>query len=275
MAFWDRAGDNALQPAQTVDLVKVPAGAPAVDLAKVRETHVELAKKADKVGIELGKRGLSGIRAKVLLILDHSRSMVGDYANGNVQALVERALAFGLQVAVDGVVTVLPFDSHLRTAVRVGVTGDQHNGIVGYRGVVNDYLWLGASNMGSTNMAAPLEALRQAITDSNDLWFCVFATDGDPDYTIKARTTELICDLSRYPVFIKFLALRPVAYLSELDNLPNSKRLLDNVNAQPHTRADGRPMLDLLTCTDLEFASAMTEEWDEWILRAQKAGVLR
>lgn len=274
MAFWNKGGGD-MKPAQTVELKKAPSGASAVDLSKLREVHVNLAKKADKVGVELSKRGLSGIRARVLLILDHSGSMANDYGNGNVQALVERALAFTLQVATDGVVTVLPFDSKLRPAVQVGVLDDVHAGVVSYKNVVNNYIWLGRSNMGSTNMAAPLEQARDMIAGSKDIWYLAFATDGEPDYNVKAATTELICDLSRYPVFIKFLALKPVNYLDELDNLPDSRRLLDNVNAQPHTTRDGRPVVNLLNCTDLEFASAMAEEWDEWIIRAQKAGVLR
>ncbi len=57
-----------LAPARTVSLTKDPSGAPAVNLTKVRERGgVDLAKKADKAGISLSKRGLSGLRGAVRL----------------------------------------------------------------------------------------------------------------------------------------------------------------------------------------------------------------
>jgi hypothetical protein len=163
---------GAITPARTVNLVKDPTGAPAVNLTKVRDAgHVDLAKRADKAGLALSKRGLAGIRAQALLVLDHSGSMRADYASGAVQTLVERALGFAL---------------------------------------------------------------------------------------------------ARYPVFVKFLAVAPVAYLNELDDLGNDRRLLDNVDAKPSS-----PALNLRTCTDAQFADAMVDEWDTWIAAATKAGVLR
>jgi hypothetical protein len=71
-------------------------------------------------------------------------------------------------------------------------------------------------------------------------------------------------------VFVKFLAVAPVAYLNELDDLGNDRRLLDNVDAKPSS-----PALNLRTCTDAQFADAMVDEWDTWIAAATKAGVLR
>jgi vWA found in TerF C terminus len=82
----------------TMTMTKDPSGSPAVDLAKLRATHPGLVKRADKAGISLSKRGLDGIRAQAVMILDHSGSMHADYANGTVQTLVERALGFALQI---------------------------------------------------------------------------------------------------------------------------------------------------------------------------------
>lgn len=253
---------GGLTPAKTVNLVKNPQGASAVDLTKVREAgHIDLAKRADKAGIALSKRGLAGIRAEAILVLDHSGSMYQDYANGNVQTLVERALGFALQIDVNGIVPVIPFDGRILPVVNV----DQSN----YQGVVASTIWRGR-DMGSTDLASALEAALKLVQAAPEPVFLIVVTDGAPDNAAKA--TKVICELSRYPVFVKFLALRPVDYLTTLDKLGDDKRLLDNVNAQPD--ADDPNPIDLLACTDLQFAEAMAQEWDEWVTKAQKAGIL-
>ncbi len=247
-------------PARTVDLVKDDGGQSAVDLNKIAQTSPDLAKKTQAAGIELAKVGLSGIRAQVVLVLDHSGSMRADYQSGDVQRLVERFLGFGLQVDEDGVIPVIPFDARVRPTVEVGL----HN----YRDVVDREIWA-PGDMGSTNMAAAFEVVRELAKVTDLPILCGVATDGNPDN--RAATTKIVKDLARYPVQIKFLALRPVEYLSELDDLDDSQRLLDNVDTKP---APDWPV-DLLRCTDQEFAAAMADEWDSWFAAAQKAGVLR
>jgi hypothetical protein len=67
-------------------------------------------------------------------------------------------------------------------------------------------------------------------------------------------------------VVLKFLAIKPVDYLQDLDDLPASKRRLDNV--------DAKFIADSAGMTDLAFADAMVDEWDTWIAAATSAGVL-
>ncbi len=243
---------TATKPARTVALVK--ESGPAVDLAKVREAHVDLAKKADKAGVALSKRGLGGIRAQAILVLDHSGSMYGDYASGAVQDLVERALGFALQIDDDGEVPVIPFDSQVWE--HVYVTVDDYAGAVGR-------IWR-PDAMGSTRLDRALGALRYLAAETEQPIVALVVTDGNPDD--RAAATKAVIDLARYPVFIKFLALRDVPYLQELDDLEPSVRLLDNV--------DTKTFPSLAGVTDMQFAEAMADEWDTWITAAQAAGVL-
>lgn len=242
-------------PTRTINLTKDPSGAPAVDLAKLRDQHPDLVKRAEKAGISLSKRGLDGIRAQAVVILDHSGSMRRDYAGGTVQTLVERALGFALQIDADGVVPVIPFDRTVRPAVGVGV----HN----YRGVVDRDIW-DRHDMGTTNLAAALGQLKGIAETSDAPIFAAVICDGSPDS--KPATTRVVCELAAYPVFIKFLAIRPVDYLQDLDDLPASKRLLDNV--------DAKFIPDPAGISDLAFADAMVDEWETWIQAATRAGVL-
>ncbi len=249
----------ATAPARTVTLVKDPADRPAVDLSKVRAGHVDLAKKADKAGVALSKRGLSGIRAQAVLLLDHSGSMRPDYKSGAVQELVERALGFALQIDADGTVPVIPFDSQLWPTTDVT--------LVNYRGIVGDGktgIWRNGQ-MGTTRIDLALGALRQMAQTTDFPIFALVVTDGNPDF--RRPTTEVVVDLARYPVFVKFLALRDVPYLAELDDLPPSRRLLDNV--------DTKAFPSLAGVTDMEFAEAMADEWDSWLAAAQVAGIVQ
>lgn len=242
--------------AHTVNLVKDPTGASAINLSKVRDAgHLDLAKRADKAGLALSKRGLAGIRAQAVLILDHSGSMHGDYQNGKVQTLVERVLGFALQIDVDGTVPVIPFDSHLHPTVEVS----QDN----YTGVVDREIW--KDRMGSTNLAQALTAVRDLAKITTTPIFCAVVTDGNPDS--KYDTTGVVVDLARYPVFLKFLAIREVPYLAELDDMNPDLRLLDNVDAKFFD--------DPASVSDLQFAEAMADEWDTWLTAATAAGVLK
>lgn len=243
--------------AHSVSLVKDPNGAPAVDLEKLDQSgHVDLTKRARKAGISLSKRDLAGIRAQAVLILDHSGSMHNDYKSGVVQILVERALGFALQIDLDGVIPVIAFDSRVWPTVEVGV----HN----YQGVVDRDIWH-RNAMGSTDLAAALTELRDMVEATDAPVFAIIVTDGAPNS--KPATTKLVCELAGYPVFLKFLAIQPVDYLQDLDDLDSSKRLLDN--------CDAKFLPDPAAMSDLAFADAMVDEWDTWITAAQRAGVLQ
>jgi len=247
------------QPANPVGLRKDPAGRPAVDLNKVAaDGHTQLAETADTVGVSLRKRNLAGMRGRVIVLLDHSGSMYHDYASGAVQTLLQRTLAFGLQIDTDGTVEVIPFDSRVWRTERVDLSN--------YRAAAQQ-VWR-RNQMGSTNLAGALDRVRDLAAKTTEPIVCIVLTDGDPDNRIAA--TAAVCDLARYPVFIKFLALRSVPYLAELDNLERTRpgaRLLDNVNAQTIHHPD--------RVSNEAFAEAMVEEWDTWLDAANRAGVVR
>lgn len=245
-------------PQNSVPLTKDASGAPAVDLTKVRETSPDLAKAADKVGFALSAKGLAGIRAKVMALLDHSGSMGPEYRNGSVGTLFRRIMGLGLQIDDDGEIPVIPFDSRVRPTFNL----NQANFTTAVASVWNE------RDMGSTNLAEALKVVLAAAKTTKEPIFLVVLTDGSPDN--KAQATEVVCEMAGYPVFVKFMALKEVDYLSDLDDLGPDKRLVDNVDAKPE-KGSG---LNLLTCSDAEFAAALVDEWDTWIKEATGAGIL-
>lgn len=240
---------------KTVKLTK--DSAPVVNYDDVAHHSVDLAKSSARANICLSKKDLFGIRAQVVLILDYSGSMERDYREGTIQKIVDRALAFGLQVDVDGTIPVIPFSSSLHPTVQVD--------IYNYQGVVQREIM--KARMGSTNLTAALIKLKEMAAETKVPIFAFVVGDGDPD---DKRTAEYqVCDLAGYPVFLKFLAIRPVDWLEELEDLENRKpgsRLLDNVDTKfiPAINHVG----------DVEFFDMMVDEWGTWIKAAQEAGVL-
>ena len=185
-------GDSPVA-ARTISLVKDPTGAPAVNLSKVREAgHVDLVKRAEKAGISLSKRNMSGLRGAVRLYVDHSGSMefpnARDYSNGNVQLLVERALGYAFQLDSDGKIPVIAFDHRLWPEVVV----DQSN----YQGIVEASIWH-ADQMGGTKFSPVLGDLLNEAKTTTEPIFAIIVTDGSPSDPVEA--TELVIELRQVP----------------------------------------------------------------------------
>lgn len=245
------------QAAHPVKLVKDTGGAPAVDLNKVeQEGGIDLRKKTEAMSVSLQKRNMAGIRAQVVVLLDHSGSMYQDYQNHKVQDLVERFLGFALTVDIDGSVPVIPFDSRVHNAVDVTLTN--------YHNVVQDTIWK-PNGMGSTDLTAALKEVEKMAKNTDAPIFCAIITDGSPDY--ERSCTEMVCELANYPVFIKFLAVQRVPYLEKLDDLSDNERLLDNVDTKEY-------MGSLSSVSNQQFAEDMSDEWDSWTKAALAKGVL-
>ena len=240
---------------------------------KLGAQGVSLSKKVGAVGVSLSKKPqIAGIRGRAVLLLDHSGSMESHYRSGIVQQLVERALAFGIQLDVNGEVDVIPFD----TRVWGGVTVNVHN----YSGVVNQHLWR-RYEMGCTRLDLAVDEVNRMAATSDVPLFVMCITDGNPfqqGVDAERLATQSVCYSSQLPVFLKFLAVEEVQYLIDLDEDDDLPRLLDNVNTQFFSgrRGEGnhRPRITDSACTDEVFAVAMTDVLELWIERAQRAGIL-
>lgn len=234
-------------PLNTVTLVRSSA---KLSLTKARTAGaVDLVKKSEAAGAALARRGLDGIVADVVAVLDYSAS------DGTVQAITERALALGLQVDPDGQVPVITFGSsaaHVATAT-----------VDNYRGIVDREVARGS--MGSTNLTAALDILVQLGQKATSPIFAFIVTDGTPDDRRSAEAA--LVQLSRLPVFVKILATTASAWawLEMLDDaLPG--RLIDGI--------DAKFIGDPAGMADLPFAEAMADEWDSWTSAALGAGIL-
>lgn len=255
-----RGGTATGSPARSVPLVR--SAEPKLSLRKAQAGgHVDLVKKAEVTGAALERRGLGGITADVVAVLDYSGSMRSAYSSGAVQTITERALALGLQVDPDGQVPVILFGSDAEQATTA--TLENYQGVVD-REVRRDRHG-NARPMGTTNLTAALRMVLAMAKKAPAPLFVFVVTDGRPD---DARSAEaVLAELSHYPVFVKILATTANAWswLEMLDDaLPG--RLIDGIDAKFIGDPAGMP--------DLPFAEALADEWDSWTSAALGAGIL-
>ncbi|GAA2278452.1 VWA domain-containing protein [Streptomyces roseiscleroticus] len=153
----------------------------------------------DAAGAELGKRGLTGTRARVYLVLDRSASMRPYYKDGSAQALGEQALALAAHLDPEAKVHVVFFSTELDGTGELTLT-DHENKI--------DELHAGLGRMGRTSYHAAVEEIvsHYDSTGTTTPALVLFQTDGAPDAKTPA-TQSLTKAAETHPsLFFSFIA---------------------------------------------------------------------
>ncbi|SHG01845.1 TerF vWA domain-containing protein [Jatrophihabitans endophyticus] len=231
---------------------------------------ISLLKKEQDRGTDLGE-----LVAQVEIAIDFSGSMNRRYKNGEVQAVVERALALSLSgLDDDGVVPVHFFHSSGFPPELV----DRDN----YQGFVD--AWAGRHRMGGTAYAPTIRAVLDGTAKKKRLFgrsrpdtdaleaekdappkFVLFVTDGAP--SDRGETTRLLVEAAGRPVFWQFVGLGySPSFLRKLDDMGN--RVVDNVGLTEYE--------DTLEMTDQQFFDDIIGEFfGSWLPEARRLGITR
>ncbi|MFE7954432.1 VWA domain-containing protein [Streptomyces sp. NPDC057413] len=228
-----------------------PAGqGPAISLDKVPAGLVSLAKTA---AVSLEKKGLTGQRAAVYLVLDHSGSMMPFYSDGSMQRLAEQALGLSVNLDDDGQVPLIYFGSNVsqlsdaRLNNYQGVIGRTHNAV----------------SWGSTNYAAAIDYVTDLHADNPNPALVIFQTDGEPDSRRDAEAA--LRDASQFPLHFAFVGFgNSISFLQKLDDLRGRK--VDNASFF-HARDPHR-------VTDEQLYDGVTHEYAGWLAAARAAGIV-
>ncbi|WP_079074763.1 VWA domain-containing protein [Streptomyces atriruber] len=229
------------------------ASGPAINLSEVPAGLVSVTKSA---AVSLEKSGLTGQRAAVYLVLDHSGSMVPFYQDGSVQRLAEQALGLSANLDDDGVVPLVYFGSYVEHLTDVELSS--HQGAVSRSH--------GAVHWGSTNYAAAINYVVEAHGAAGAPALVIFQTDGEPDSREQVETA--LRSASEWPLFFAFVGFGPernMRFLKKLDNLKG--RQVDNASffhaADPHS------------VSDAALYDGITHEYAGWLAAASAAGIVR
>lgn len=225
---------------------------PAISFDKVPAGLVNLTKTA---AVSLEKSGLTGQRAAVYLVLDHSGSMTSFYRDGSVQRLAEQALGLSANLDDDGTVPIGYFGSTAEPMLDARL--DNYAGIVDRTHP--------AVRWGSTNYVAAMQAVidEHQRSGATDPAFVIFQTDGSPDD--RGAAERMLRDASRLPIFWAFVGFgNNIHFLEKLDDLRG--RAVDNASffhaANPHQ------------VTDADLYDGITHEYAGWLAAATAAGIV-
>lgn len=237
---------------KTTVTVPAPIGqGPAISLDKIPQGLVSLTKTA---AVSLEKSGLTGQRAAVYLVLDHSGSMMPFYRDGSVQRLAEQSLGLSANLDDDGQVPLIYFGSH------VNQVGDADLG--NYHGIINHTH--AVVGWGSTNYAAAIDYVCDLHAGNPLPALVIFQTDGEPDS--RAAAQDALREASRQPLHFAFVGFgQHVSFLQKLDDLRG--RAVDNASffhaADPHR------------VSDEQLYDGITHEYAGWLAAATAAGIVR
>lgn len=226
----------------------------AISLEKVQRSAPGLVDLYKRAGVSLQKRGLTGQRAAVYLVLDRSGSMRPYYSNGSVQHLAEQALGLSANLDDDGQVPLVYFGSH------VNQTGDAD--LANYHGIINrTHAVVG---WGSTNYAAAIDYVVDIHGDNPTPGLVIFQSDGEPDSRPAAEAA--LREASRRPLHFAFVGFGShVSFLQKLDDLRG--RAVDNASFF-HARDPHRT-------TDEQLYDGITHEYAGWLAAATAAEIVR
>ncbi|MET9799885.1 VWA domain-containing protein [Streptomyces sp. NPDC006368] len=236
-----------------------------ISLRTVEETAPPLVDLCKSAGVSLRKHGLSGERAAVYLVVDHSGSMKPYYRDGSVQALADRVLGLSANLDDDGRVPVVFFSTDIDAETEISLA--DHRGRI-------DRIVAGLGHMGRTSYHLAMDAVIDHYLDSGATApaFVVFQTDGGP--TNKLAAERHLCKAARLPMFWQFIGFgdpdsRQFDFLRKLDELAvPGKRCVDNAGFF-HAGAEPRSV------PDAELYDRLVAELPEWLAAARARGIVR
>ena len=200
-------------PAAPAPASTQPTTAPSIDLTK----RIDLGKK-EVQAICLTKAPLNGLKAKVAIVLDYSGSMRSMYNNGVVQRTLENIFPIAATFDDDGSMECWIFENGYHRLPDITI-----NNLEGYIKRETQYY-----SMGGTCYAPVMEDILDTYRNDTVPAYVVFITDGDNQD--KSKTTKIITEASKYPIFWRFVGLGNDSfdYLQKLDDMEG--RYVDNAD---------------------------------------------
>ncbi|WP_316520149.1 VWA domain-containing protein [Kitasatospora brasiliensis] len=236
----------------------------AVSLSKVEQSAPALVSLYKTAGASVERRGLSGQRFAVYLVVDYSGSMRPYYKDGSVQALADRVLGLSAHLDDDGSVPVVFFSTEVDAQAEIALA--DHEGWI-------DRIVAGLGHMGKTSYHLAMEAVvrHYRASGATDPALVLFQTDGGP--ISKPAAERGLCEAATLPIFWQFIGFgdphsRQFDFLRKLTGLAvPEKRAIDNAGFV-HLGRDPR------TVSDRDLYDLLLADLPSWLEAARAQGIV-
>jgi len=218
---------------------------------------IDLQKKSVRIILE--KKKLTGVQARVGLVLDITGSMRKMYKNGTVQKVVERILAIASQFDDDGMLDVWVYDHEFTRLAPV--SEEDFVGYVNREILENDDVHKFGRNDEPLVMQDVME--KYLLKEPSKLpAYVVFINDGGCKKTIK----PLIISSSDKPIFWQFVGIGDgnFDFLKKLDEMDG--RFVDNANFFQ--------VEDIENVSDEQLYDSLLNELPEWLKEVKGKGII-
>ena len=234
-----------------------PVAVAKVSLEKKLEKAPKLVSLAKPLGVELKKRNLETLVARVGLVMDISGSMTARFKNGTVQEIVNKTLPLAVQFDDDGELDCWFYGTTARRMDSVNL--DNYT-----EAVPQDWKHLMLDLGGCNNEPVVLRMVLDTYRDTKLPVYVLFITDGG--VSKKNEIQKIITEASKLPIFWQFVGVGGSGYgiLEKLDSMKG--RYVDN--------AGFFALDDFKKVSNEELYARLLEEFPKWLQTIRNKGMI-
>ncbi len=237
--------------------ISSPTAAVKVSLEKKLEKAPKLVSLAKPLGVELKKRNLETLVARVGLVIDISGSMTARFKNGTVQEIVNKTLPLAVQFDDDGELDCWYYGTTARRMDSVNL--DNYT-----KAVPKEWKQLMLELGGCNNEPVVLRMVLDTYRDTQLPVYVLFITDGG--VSKKSEIQKIITEASKLPIFWQFVGVGGSGYgiLEKLDSMKG--RYVDN--------AGFFALDDFKKVSNEELYARLLEEFPQWLQTIRNKGMI-
>ena len=253
----DTAARSSSPQATDQKEISSPTAAVKVSLEKKLEKAPKLVSLAKPLGVELKKRNLETLVARVGLVMDISGSMTARFKNGTVQEIVNKTLPLAVQFDDDGELDCWFYGTTARRMDSVNL--DNYT-----EAVPKEWKQLMLELGGCNNEPVVLKMVLDTYRDTKLPVYVLFITDGG--VSKKSEIQKIITEASKLPIFWQFVGVGGSGYgiLEKLDSMKG--RYVDN--------AGFFALDDFKKVSNEELYARLLEEFPKWLKAIRNKGMI-
>ena len=224
---------------------------------KIQDNAPKLISLVKPLFVELKKKKLQNVVARVALVMDISGSMSKNYSNGTVQEIVNKILPIAVQFDDDGEIDFWYYSNLAKRRPSINMKN--------YESVVpEDWRGLMHSIGGRNNEPVVINEIISEYENSNLPVYVIFVTDGG--FNGESQIKKMLIKSSTMPIFWQFVGIsgRNYGLLEKLDKMEG--RFVDNVNFFA--------LDDFRSVPNSVLYSRLLNEFPSWLKEAKKKMII-